>query len=51
MSSFSVFPILLGARPVLSVRIQRPDSYGRAPYDENELVGSVRGGPFLHFLS
>ena len=50
MSSFSIFPILLGARPPLSVSSHISDSYGRAPDDENEFVCLIRGGQCLLFL-
>ena len=34
---------------MLSVNFHVPDSYGRVPFDENEFVCLIRGGPCLHF--
>ena len=42
-------PILLGARPVLSMSFHIPDSPGRVPYEENEFVCLIRGGACVHF--
>ena len=47
MSSFSVFQILLGARPAVSVIFHFPHSYGGAPYVDN--VCSIRGGHVCSF--